>query len=36
MIAGRSAEEVMKFEKVEFVINDFSEITIEKLNKLFE
>ena len=36
MLAGRPAEEIMKFEKVEFVINDFSEITIEKLNKLFE
>jgi len=36
MTAGRPAEEIMKFEKVEFVIDDFSEITIEKLNKLFE
>ena len=36
MTAGRPAEEVMKFEKVEYVIDDFSEITIEKLNKLFE
>ena len=36
MTAGRPVEEIMKFEKVEYVINDFSEITIEKLNKLFE
>ena len=36
MLAGRPAEEIMKYEKVEFVINDFTEITIEKLNKLFE
>ena len=36
MTAGRPAEEVMKFERVEFVIDDFSQITIEKLNKLFE
>jgi HAD superfamily hydrolase (TIGR01509 family) len=36
MTAGRPVEEIMKFEKVEYVINDFSEITIEKLNKLFK
>ena len=36
MAAGRPHEDIMKFEKVEFVINDFSEITLEKLNKLFE
>ena len=35
MTAGRLVEEIMKFEKLEFVIDDFSEITIEKFNKLF-
>ena len=35
MTAGKSAEEVMKFGTVIDVINDFTEITIEKLNKLF-
>ena len=36
MIAGRDPEEIRKYEKVEDVINDFTEVSIEKLNKLFE
>ena len=36
MTAGRPAETVMKFEKVEFVIDDFSQVNIEKLNELFK
>jgi HAD superfamily hydrolase (TIGR01509 family) len=35
MLAGRKAEDVWKFEKVVDVINDFTEVSIEKLNKLF-
>jgi len=36
MTAGKPAEQIWKFEKVVDVINDFTEVTIEKLNKLFE
>ena len=36
MIAGRNKEDILKFEKVEFVINDFTEVNIEKLNELFK
>ena len=35
MLAGRKAEDIWKFEKVVDVINDFTEVNIEKLNKLF-
>ena len=35
MLAGRKAEDILKFEKVVDVINDFTEVNIEKLNKLF-
>jgi HAD superfamily hydrolase (TIGR01509 family) len=35
MLAGRKAEDIWKFEKVVDVINDFTEVSIEKLNKLF-
>ena len=35
MLAGRKAEDIRKFEKVVDVINDFTEVSIEKLNKLF-
>ena len=35
MLAGRKAEDIRKFEKVVDVINDFTEVNIEKLNKLF-
>ena len=35
MLAGRKAEDIWKFEKVIDVINDFTEVNIEKLNKLF-
>ena len=36
MSAGRPSENIWKFEKVVEVINDFSEITIDKLNDLFK
>jgi HAD superfamily hydrolase (TIGR01509 family) len=36
MIAGRNKEDILKFEKVEFVINDFTEVNIEKLKELFK
>jgi HAD superfamily hydrolase (TIGR01509 family) len=36
MTAGKPAEQIWKFEKVVDVINDFTEVTIEKLNKFFE
>ena len=35
MSAGRPAEDVMKFEKVEYVIDDFTQVNVEKLNELF-
>ena len=35
MRAGRKAEDIWKFEKVVDVIDDFTEVSIEKLNKLF-
>ena len=36
MIAGRKAEDIWKYEKVVDVINDFTEVTIDKLNDLFK
>ena len=36
MIAGRNPEDIWKFEKVVDVINDFTEVNIEKLNQLFK
>ena len=36
MIAGRKKEDILKYEKVEDAINDFTEISIEKLNDLFK
>ena len=36
MAAGRPVENIWKYEKVVDVINDFTEVSIEKLNKLFE
>ena len=35
MLAGRKAEDIWKFEKVVDVINDFTEVNIQKLKKLF-
>ena len=36
MLAGRNKEDILKYEKVEDVINDFTEVSIDKLNKLFK
>ena len=36
MIAGRKKEDILKYEKVEDAINDFTEVSIEKLNALFK
>ena len=35
MTAGRNADNIWKFEKVVNVINDFSEIDVDKLNDLY-
>ena len=36
MIAGRNKDDILKYEKVEFAINDFTEVNIDKLNELFK
>ena len=36
MRAGRKAEDIWKFEKVVDVIDDFTQVSIEKLNELFK
>ena len=36
MIEGKKKEDILKYEKVEDAINDFTEVSIEKLNALFK